>query len=167
MRISEEYKKLNEDLHNSSEHYGTSGKKYFKEILELSTSLGTTDILDYGCGKGTLANHLPFSIKQYDPAVEKYSSDPEAADIVVCTDVLEHIEPELLDNVLDHIKSKTKKVSFFIIHNELALKTLNDGRNAHLIVEKPAWWINKLSEYFDVWSFMKAQNQSMIICGIK
>ena len=28
-----------------------------------------------------------------------------------------------------------------------AKKKLSDGRNAHLIIEEPTWWKNKLSEY--------------------
>jgi hypothetical protein len=29
-----------------------------------------------------------------------------------------------------------------------AKKTLPDGRNAHLILEKPHWWKDKLANYF-------------------
>ena len=35
------------------------------------------------------------------------------SDMTVCVDVLEHIEPEKLDAVLDHIYQKTNKIILF------------------------------------------------------
>ena len=102
----------------------------------------------HGCGKSTLANNLPFHINQYDPCIEKYAGTPEAADIVVCTDVLEHIEPDYLDNVLDDLQRLTRKVGFFTVATRPAVKTLSDGRNAHLIQRPVEWWVPKLCERF-------------------
>lgn len=151
--ITDEYKKLNEQLHSTNKAYGTSGHKWANAIKMLSEKLGTQDILDYGCGKSTLANNLPFDIKQYDPAVEKHSKSPEQADIVVCTDVLEHIEPDCLIAVLDHIASLAKKAVFLVIHGGAAQKTLADGRNAHLIQECEAWWLTMLFPRFRITQF--------------
>lgn len=106
----------------------------------------STDILDYGCGKSTLQQQLPFKIQQYDPAVPKYSTLPDPADIVVCTDVLEHIEPDNLGNVLLHIHSLAKKAAFLVIATRPAKKILEDGRNAHLIVKDMVWWLGALKE---------------------
>ena len=153
--ISNDYRKLNENLHNKNLTYGTSGHKYVEQILSLSNKLKTRDILDYGCGKCTLGNNLPFTIKLYDPAIRCFSGEPESADIVACTDVMEHIEPDLLDNVLQHIQSKTKKIAFFVISTRPAQKTLDDGRNAHLIVENSLFWFSKLNEYFEIMTFAR------------
>lgn len=138
--ITDEYRELNEKLHASNEAYGVSGQKWAGTITDLAVAAGTQDILDYGCGKSTLAKNLPFKIQQYDPAIEKYAKLPEPADIVVCTDVLEHIEPELLGEVLDHLASLVKRVGFFTAATRPAVKTLEDGRNAHLIQEDARWW---------------------------
>lgn len=148
--ISDEYRGLNQKLHEDNKSYGTSGKKWTLQILDLSKTLDTKDILDYGCGKSTLANNLPFQIRQYDPAIPKYSGRPSAADIVACTDVLEHIEPECLDSVLDDLKGLTKKVGFFVVATRPAAKTLADGRNAHLIQKPVEWWVPKLCERFSL-----------------
>lgn len=160
--ISDEYRKLNEALHVSNKNYGVSGHEYANEIFKLSQRLRTEDILDYGCGKCTLGNSLPFSIKNYDPAIEAYKADPEPADIVACTDVMEHIEPENLDAVLAHIKSKTKQMVYLSISTVVAKKTLEDGRNAHLIVKPAIWWFNKISEYFEVLNYMRAGSNAII-----
>jgi 2-polyprenyl-3-methyl-5-hydroxy-6-metoxy-1,4-benzoquinol methylase len=116
----------------------------------MSKAAKTKDILDYGCGKSTLAQNLPFNISQYDPAVELYSGRPEAADIIVCTDVLEHIEPELIDNVLDDIKNLMKVGGFIVVSTRAAKKVLKDGRNAHLIQEDVKWWFLRMETRFTI-----------------
>jgi hypothetical protein len=151
--ITDDYLKLNESLHETNKEYGVSGVHYLTQVVNLVKRYQTQDILDYGCGKSTLANNLPFTIKQYDPAVPKYSALPRPADIVVCTDVLEHIEPELIDNVLDHLKDLTRKVAFLAIATRPARKNLADGRNAHLIIQPSSWWLAKLFYRFNIVSF--------------
>jgi hypothetical protein len=161
--ITDTYRSLNEQLHKERPDYGTSGQKHAGTILSLAKALGTQDILDYGCGKSTLSKQMPFIIKQYDPAVPKYSAMPEPADIVVCTDVLEHIEPECLDKVLDHLADLTNKVGFFTIATRAAAKTLQDGRNAHLIVENGNWWLEKLMMFFVITNFQNMNGECIVV----
>ncbi len=161
--ITEEYCRLNKELHDTNKSYGTSGALYVKDLLGILHRQKTTDVLDYGCGKGTLANNLPFSIKQYDPAVPKHAELPEPADIVICTDVLEHIEPDLLDNVLSHIASLTKKMAYLSAATEPAKKVLSDGRNAHLIVQPKAWWEEQIIKHFKVVNIYEMADQVVAI----
>lgn len=160
--ISENYKKLNEEAHNHA-GYGTSGVKYVAQVQALAMAIGTQDILDYGCGKSTLANNLPFKIKQYDPAIKKYAKLPQAADIVVCTDVLEHIEPEYLEEVLAHLQSLIKKRGFFVIATRPAKRILSDGRNAHLIQEDAQWWLSKLWDKFNIMGFQNKKGYEFLV----
>ena len=148
--ISDEYKELNRKLHEDNKNYGTKGMKYLDNVMEIIKEYDTKDLLDYGCGKSTLGNNLPFPIHHYDPAIEKYKQRPSPADIVVCTDVLEHIEPEYLDEVLDDLKTLVKKVGFFAIHLQAAYKTLSDGRNAHLSLFSREEWESKIKERFTI-----------------
>lgn len=161
--ITEEYCRLNHKLHEENKKYGTSGALYVKDLLKILQSLHTQDVLDYGCGKSTLADNLPFSIKQYDPAIESHSELPEPADVVMCTDVAEHIEPELLDNVLSHIASLTKKVCYMSICTRAALKNLPDGRNAHLIVKPLEWWEERLDKHFKIQKIKQSGDSSIAI----
>jgi 2-polyprenyl-3-methyl-5-hydroxy-6-metoxy-1,4-benzoquinol methylase len=151
--ITDDYCKLNAEMHKLKPHYGVSGEKYANQVHALALALQTEDILDYGCGKSTLAQNLPYKIKQYDPAIPKHSALPKPADMVVCTDVLEHIEPEMLGEVLDHLKSLVKCKGFFIIATRPANKHLPDGRNAHLIIEDARWWLNALWDRFKIVGF--------------
>jgi len=148
--ISAEYRNLNERLHHDNLTYGVGGSKHAPVVLKLAESLKTTSILDYGCGKGYLAKNLPFPIWEYDPAVPGKEADPRPADIIVCTDVLEHIEPEKLFFVLDDIRRCLRKVGYFVIHTGAAQKTLADGRNTHLIQKDKQWWKGKLKKFFQI-----------------
>jgi len=70
----------------------------------------------------------------YAPSVfREYVEAISGSDLVTCIDILEHIEPELLENVLLELKRLHGRLYFFTIHLGPAGKTLSDGRNAHLI----------------------------------
>lgn len=161
--ITEEYRGLNEELHASNHAYGTSGREWIPNIEALASMLQTTDVLDYGCGKRTLGNGLSFRINEYDPAIFGLDDKPKPASLVVCTDVLEHIEPELLDNVLNDLQRVTKRMGFFTIATYPAKKFLADGRNAHLIVESPNWWLEKLLLRFNIISFATVGQEKVVL----
>jgi hypothetical protein len=154
--ITPEYAALNRHLHGSTtEPYGGGGFRFSDMVAGLRAQTDSETVLDYGCGKGTLGNALgrPDWLREYDPAVDGKEAKPDRADIVVCTDVLEHIEPDLLDNVLSHIADLASKAALLVISTVPAIKTLADGRNAHLIVRPAAWWKEKLEKYFLVSSW--------------
>lgn len=153
MLITEEYRKLNEQMHAEKKEYGTSGVRLAAYVKNVAEKLGTQDILDYGCGKGTLAANLPFDIHQYDPCIPEYSKAPEPADIVICSDVLEHIEPDCLVDVLDDLYRVTKQSILLVIHHGPAKKHLPDGRNAHLIQEDEQFWLTLIMQRFIVRMF--------------
>jgi len=141
--ISQTYRDLNAQLHETH-RYGARGDKWADKVVDLATSHGVSSILDYGCGKGALKTAISGSlaaiVSEYDPAISGKQDIPVLADMVVCTDVLEHIEPECLDSVITHLHSLTGKILFAAVSTRLAVKTLADGRNAHLIVQPAAVW---------------------------
>jgi 2-polyprenyl-3-methyl-5-hydroxy-6-metoxy-1,4-benzoquinol methylase len=89
-------------------------------------------------------------VREYDPAIAGKEASPAPADLVVCTDVLEHVEPELLDHVLDHLQGLARRLLFLVVATRSAKKTLEDGRNAHLIVEPDAWWRDTLERRLSI-----------------
>lgn len=165
MLITEEYRKLNAQLHETNPHYGVSGAKWADHIKALSNKLKTRDILDYGCGKRTLQAALGCAIQNYDPCIQEYSATPKPALIVVCGDVLEHIEPDNLDEVLDDLKRVVRHVGFFVINTVPAKKFLADGRNAHLIQEKWEWWKPKIESRFQVWGVEEHGKDVVVVVG--
>lgn len=149
MLISEDYRELNKDLHAQG-MYGRKGDKWAAKVARLIERFQPRSILDYGCGQGALGRALGLPIAEYDPAIQGKDQEPEPADLVICTDVLEHIEPDCLDAVLDHLRDLTNAVLFAVVSTRPAKKFLSDGRNAHLIVEPWTFWHEKLSSRFEV-----------------
>lgn len=150
MLITPAYQVLQAELHDRSPVYGNYGHKWGYLVAGICIVEGCRSILDYGCGKGTLARVVKAArvdIQQYDPGVREYARKPSAADLVVCVDVLEHIEPECLDDVLRHLRALTKRILFVAIAARPSGKMLADGRNAHLIVRDPPWWRKQLEEH--------------------
>ena len=161
--ITEAYRDLQSQKHAMGT-YGTSGSIHAPAVAQLATALNTTDILDYGCGKRTLETALGYFIRNYDPAFPELSEPPKyPADLVVCSDVLEHIEPEFLEAVLDDLQRLTRKMGYFVIATGPANKTLADGRNAHLIQEGPRWWLPKIMQRFELKQFVAQKNCFMVL----
>lgn len=165
--ISPEYRSLNAQLHVDNLSYGVGGGKHAKTVIKLAEEIKSTSILDYGCGKGYLAKEIPFPIWEYDPAIPDKQESPRPADIVICSDVLEHIEPDHLLLVLDDLRRCVKKVGYFIIHTGPAQKTLPDGRNTHLIQKGEQWWKRKLSNFFTVGKITALGPELHILVGLK
>ena len=158
--ISEEYRRMQEELHQNP-NYGVASVQYAPMGAEVLKQVGATEMLDYGAGKGRLGETLrtlmpdPPLIYHYDPARPEWSSTPRPRAFVACIDVLEHIEPDLLDNVLDDLQRVTIGHGMFTVHTGPAVKILADGRNAHLIQQPPAWWLPKFMQRFDLVVFQR------------
>jgi hypothetical protein len=164
--ISEDYRRQQEELHKNPK-YGVASVSFAPLVTNLINKLEVDEMLDYGCGKGRLARSIQpdrqLTIELYDPAQPDWSEAPTPRQFVTCIDVLEHIEPELLDNVLDDLKRVTLEYGFFSIHTDPATKILPDGRNAHLIQEDFRWWLPKLWERFDIHSMSHVPNGFYVV----
>ena len=132
--------------------WGMINQAHCDRILELYREYQCSSILDYGCGQGLLKQRIGnlAEVVNYDPGLPEYSAGACPADLLVCTDVLEHIEPECLDAVLYDISSKTLRAAYFTVCSIPARSSFPDGRNLHLIQEPLSWWLAKLSRYFDI-----------------
>ncbi|MBX3645041.1 MAG: class I SAM-dependent methyltransferase [Rubrivivax sp.] len=149
--ISDDYRTLNRELHRSSAAYGTSGRQWAPLVRHLVKRHGLSDVLDYGCGKQTLAKALPdIKVWGYDPAFEDLAALPAPADLVVCGDVLEHVEPEHLEAVFDDLVRCTRRLAFLVVATRPARKQLADGRNAHLSLMPASRWLSYILPRFDV-----------------
>lgn len=152
--ISEEYRKQQQELHENP-NYGVMSIQFAPIVKQLMDQMQAQSLSDYGAGKQNLMKTLrdQFGINvpyfPYDPAFPEYG-EPMPADLVCCIDVLEHIEPGLIDNVLDDLARIAVKYGVFSVHTSAAVKVLSDGRNAHLIQQPSSWWLPKICRHFEV-----------------
>lgn len=166
--ISEEYRNQLVQMHEGCATFGVSSKPYLEMIRKLSRKFEITEILDYGCGKRLVGQHLgkELGIREYDPGLPGCAEIPKPSPMVVCLDVLEHIEPQLLDHVLDHLANLTQTIGLFSISTRPAAKRLPDGRNAHLIIQDENWWLDRIRQHFDIEEYgrMRHDEGIWIIC---
>jgi 2-polyprenyl-3-methyl-5-hydroxy-6-metoxy-1,4-benzoquinol methylase len=142
--ISPDYEAQIRQMH-ALRPWGEHGHVHARSVRILIQSIQAATILDYGCGLGTLRGSLPdFDVQEYDPGIAGKEKLPAPADLVICTDVLEHIEPDCIDAVLAHLCELTKKLCLATISTRPANALLPNGANAHLIVESAGWWLDKL-----------------------
>jgi hypothetical protein len=152
--ITEEYRRLQQELHKNP-NYGVASLTFAPLVANVIRETNAASVSDYGAGKKNLVKGLAAAgivlpaYYPYDPAFPEYGP-PQPADLVCCIDVLEHIEPELVDNVIAELAAITHKLGFFTIHMGPAMKVLADGRNAHLIQKPSSWWLEKLIRHFDI-----------------
>ena len=151
--ISQEYVEQNRLLHEQRSHYGATGFKFAEVVRDMMKAYRTKDVLDYGCGKRTMESALGTPIRNYDPSLPGLDTRPTPADIVVCTDVLEHIEIDCLDAVIEDLRALTKVVCLLTIATVPSGQTLPDGRNTHLIVAPWEWWLHKINDYWRMTNF--------------
>ena len=140
-------------LHKDNPGFGSGACIYLPEICLAIDYLKPKTILDFGCGKANLIKEL---VHRY-PNIEFYGYDPaipgrdvlpiEKADLVINTDVLEHIPEEILPSVIEKIASTSDHV-IFELHHALAYQILPNGENAHCTVKPPQWYYELLCRYF-------------------
>jgi hypothetical protein len=149
--ITPEYKSQLVELHKK-QRWGAQGWKCMPDVLSLIIQyrLKQPKILDYGAGERTFEHTARWALPQarvtsYDPGIPEIDQQPTLEfDIVVCTDVLEHIEPQFVDATLGRLRYHTLHAAHLCIACTPAKTLLPDGRNAHLVVQPPEWWLPKI-----------------------
>ena len=152
--FSKEYIDQLKTLHfDKSRSKGFGGKvKSLGKFKKFLKEWNPDTVLDYGCGKGVILAHLreeyPYTnFTGYDPAIDMFNNIPsQKFDCIFSNDVLEHIEPNYINDVLQHINELSSKYIWLRIDTLPARKFLPDGRNAHLTLEMPDWWMQKIKD---------------------
>lgn len=143
--ISKNLKEAYQQIHANTP-FGKRSKlpKFFEKFLN---TLDVNSVLDFGCGKGNLVKTLKEiypnkTIIGIDPANPEFDNPLSKVDLILSTDVLEHIEPDFIDDTLKEIADNCKH-TYHLISCAPAKLVLPDGRNAHLIQQSPEWWRKK------------------------
>jgi len=152
--LTEEYRQLLAQKHGTGGWKDPAAGQYVDIIIKHAQELGETRLLDYGSGGGGLKRILTerggYEVTEYEPSREDLMHNNTPHNYVVSIDVLEHIEPDLLDNVLDDLQRVTLKGGYFTVSTRAAGQQLPDGRNAHLIIKPFEWWKEKIAARFEI-----------------
>lgn len=162
MAITPDYKEHMAKEHDGSK-WGTTGWKYSGDLMlkALESRPYVKTVLDFGCGKGTMKefilSHRPdLEISEYDPGIPGKDQMPTGQfDMVMTSDVLEHVEPHLLTQTIHQLEHLTK----WVLCNDIACsptgKTFGEGpyigQDLHLIVEEPKWWRARFKQDCGLW----------------
>ena len=126
---------------------GTSIINYIPKINQIIKDKDIKTILDYGCGK---AKHHPkeWNAIKYDPAIQEYQNKPQDKyDLVISTDVLEHIPVDNIQQTINEIFSYSNKWVFVSVCCRKAEAILPNGYNAHATIESAKWWRDLFKPY--------------------
>jgi len=118
------------------------------KVERLYHQTNSKSVIDYGCGiMASLSEFSDLPIINYDPGVPAYSQLPPPADLVVCLDVLEHVEPDCMEHVLNHVILLAQKALFVTISTQESTKLLPNGAPWHCFVRDKHWWREKLHSF--------------------
>lgn len=142
--ITPEYAREQVHLHATDAHYGSEGYLWAYMVAGIARIEQCRSVLDYGCGKGTLARALQgvdVAVTEYDPGIPGKDQRPsEPSDLVVCLDVMEHIEPDFVDDVIEDLAKLARKTVFIVVSTKLSKRLMRDGRDTHVSLHDDAWW---------------------------
>ncbi len=162
--LIKEYKEMHEkginNLRPESTFQGSSLFKHIFSLREIIIKKSISSLIDFGCGKAIFyKNKLPYKIKGktgeftiqefwnvkdivlYDPGVKEFELYPkQKKDLVICTDVLEHIPMIDTENFLNDIYLLANKAVFFAVSVRESKKKLKSGQSVHINIRKEDEW---------------------------
>lgn len=144
---------------------GNGCLKHARALVAFSNAIGARSAIDYGCGKGNqygktfpaadgtdqmLEPALGYNVTKFDPAVPQFETPPAApADLVWCTDVMEHIPEEDIGFIVSELSRLATKGVFVTVGTYPAKKHLPNGENAHVCIKPQEWWEEQFRPLYD------------------
>lgn len=136
----------------AANRYG-AGKSIKREMLAPWVFLRRPkSILDYGAGKNRMVEWFVAPgakvRHRFEPAIPEISNIPlPHYDLILNTDVLEHLDEDEIVSVLADIRSHCND-ALFLIDTREAKTILPNGENAHATVKPAEWWLTPVREFF-------------------
>lgn len=150
--------------------YGNSSFVYFDFVADIVRKRNPRSILDYGCGWSDLVcyfwNDGKRIVHRFDPAIPRFKEMPDRQfDLILCTDVMEHIGIGDVDRVFSEMSGFSKN-AFFVISTIPAQTILPDGRNAHITLLTDGEWLNWIKDYFgSAYKIKSMCNDGLLVCS--
>lgn len=142
---------------------GVSLTDHIDPVAHIVKLAKANTILDFGSGKAKLYDDAPdypansrfktipgwgnAVVTCYDPGYQPFSDPVEGQyDVVISTDVVEHIPEEDIAWVLDKIFAYATQAVYVVAACYPAQKHLPDGTNAHCTLQPPEWWVGQMQQ---------------------
>ena len=183
--------KLRYDAAYATEKYTPeNAKRAYKEILKPILKHKIKRVLDVGCGIGQgvaiMRNHgveaygidiseniKPFwdegNIAQFCQVAcaDNIPFPDDYFDLVVCTEVMEHVPEEAVKDVLREIKRVGRQFFFTIALGTAIHKMPHDQSEPHICVKSPQWWKDAFDDLGYESMFCLSTSQSSLIVSAK
>lgn len=153
---SKDYQEQLRQLHAgrpAEKKWGTTGRRNFGHYVSKYVNDHNgwiRSVLDFGAGQRTmgdyvLSNNIVDGLEwtDYDPGIPGIDGEnllDREYDLVVSSDVLEHVEPDMVAGTIRQLSKCARKAQYHHIACDPCGLILPDGRNAHLTVMPPDWW---------------------------
>tara|TARA_B100000029_G_scaffold209949_1_gene207769 strand:- start:285 stop:884 length:600 start_codon:yes stop_codon:yes gene_type:complete len=141
------------------ENYKWMPTRSIPEALDIQEYFDFNTCVDYGCAKGFLVHALriigcdaygedisEYAVNNCHPEVEEYISLPNEKkyDLLICKDVLEHIEVKDIPGVLENFKDKSHQFFFTIPLGDKDRFRIREYEVdiTHVTKKDEEWWIN-------------------------
>lgn len=151
MKLKNDYIELHKNKNYFNGYSLVPSKDHVYNVVKKTNS---KTILDYGSGKGQQYSNLKLDlywgveVDCYDPGYEPFFELPNKLyDGVICTEVMEHVPEDEVDQVMTEIFERATKFVYFSIALSLAGKKLLDGSNVHVTIKPMKWWNEKINQH--------------------
>lgn len=165
--ISENHRDTRKTFYESPFVFSNIAEQFSPIVSEIINNNQFTSILEYGAHNTNLVTSLStnheIKLRCYDPAIPQFLRRPEAAEMTVCMDFIEKVEPEFLDNTLIDIASLTEQLALFVIQCGPANHPFSDGRDINLTQEPLSWWLSKLLDRFELDHLLKLEDNRYLM----
>lgn len=150
--------------YHANNYFGSQAQ--IPTLLTLINEYRFTSVLDYGCGSGhkkiweslktmcpSLKTYYPYDPYSKQSKIRNYPPAGNRFDLVSCTDVLEHLLIEDLEDVLTDLLFCANKMLYLTICLSPAGKMVVDengenlyNQSLHTIVKSKDWWLAQIAK---------------------
>lgn len=147
------------------DYHITDNEGKWAVISKLLSDINFNSVVDLGCGRGFYLRKLlelgkdAIGVEFSKVCCEKYLNDvpyinedifsfcrqDRCYDLTLCMDVLEHIEPSNISELIQGIRNISERAIIGVANHSDVLM----GHELHLIIENHDWWYDKLKKYYN------------------
>lgn len=165
--------------HDSYRRIAPGSRHVDKAIKAFGMTPGTT-IIDYGTGSGKAAQMFQdagMDVIGIDHAMNCLNSDVDIplmvcclwdlpaikSEVAYCTDVMEHVPEEKVDEVFKGIAERSP-VAFYAIDTGKDNCGKVIGETLHVTIHEAEWWLEKLQQYYEDIDYIVHSRYTEFVC---